>query len=70
MLLYILAGVGALTLTVVLLILMLMFFGWLGQPVSYLARENEIQRYLISWGRALADGGTIDGNPILVDRHV
>jgi hypothetical protein len=59
MLLYILAAIGALTVIVILLILALVFFGWLGQPVSYLARPDEIQRYLRSWGSAIADGGKI-----------
>jgi hypothetical protein len=59
MLLYILAGIGALTVSAILLILILMLFGWLGQPISYLARAEEVQRYLVSWGRAIADGGRI-----------
>ena len=59
MLLYTLAGIGALTVVVVLLILILMFFNWLGQPVSYLVQPEEIQRYLRSWGNAIADGGRI-----------
>jgi hypothetical protein len=54
MLLYILAAVGALTVVVVLLIVVVMFFGWLGQPVSYLTRSDEIERYLRSWGNAVA----------------
>ena len=59
MLLYTLAGIGALTVVLILLILLSMFFGWLGQPVSYLAQPDEIQRYLRSWGHVIADGGRI-----------
>jgi hypothetical protein len=70
MLLYILAGIGALTVTVVLLILILMFFGWLGQPVSYLVGPDEIQRYLRSWGSAIAEGGRILVRQPNTDRSV
>ena len=59
LLLYILAGIGVLTLVVVLLVGILMFFGLMEQPVSYLARPDEVQRYLAAWGCALADGGRI-----------
>jgi hypothetical protein len=59
MLLYLLAAIGALTVAVVLLVLILMFFGWLGQSVIYRAGPDEIQRYLRSWGGAIADGGRI-----------
>jgi hypothetical protein len=70
MLLYILAGIGALTVSVALLILILVFFGWLEQPVSYLARSDEIQRYLLSWGRPIADGGRILVREPNTDRSV
>lgn len=59
MLLYILAAIGALTLTVILFIMVLMFLGWLGQPVSYVVGPDDIQRYLRSWGSAIAQGGRI-----------
>jgi hypothetical protein len=70
MLLYILAAVGALTVVVVLLIVVVMFFGWLGQPVSYLTRSDEIERYLRSWGNAVADGGRIQVRQRGTDRSV
>jgi hypothetical protein len=70
MLLYILAAIGALTVTVVLLIVILMFFGWLGQPVSYLVGPDEIQRYLRSWGSAIAEGGRILVRQPNTDRSV
>jgi hypothetical protein len=59
MIVYILDAIGALTVLLVVLILVLMFFGWLAQPVSYLVGPDEIQRYLRSWGAAIADGGRI-----------
>jgi hypothetical protein len=59
MLLYILAGIGVLALLIVLLILLMLLFGWMGQPVRYLVRADEVQRYLASWGSAIAEGGKI-----------
>ena len=59
MLIYFLAVIGALTVTAVCLILILIVFGWLNQPVNYLVGPDEIQRYLRSWGSAIADGGRI-----------
>ena len=41
------------------LILILVLFGWLERPAPYAVRSDEIQRFLGSWGRALADGGRI-----------
>jgi hypothetical protein len=70
MLLYILAAIGALTVAVALLIVVLMIFGWLEQPVSYLARSEEIQRYLRSWGNAIGDGGRIQARQPGTDRSV
>lgn len=70
MFLYIFAGIGVLTVCVVLLVLILMFFGWLEQPVSYSVRPDEIQRYLVSWGGALADGGRILVGEPETDRSV
>jgi hypothetical protein len=70
MLVYILAGIGALTVLLVVLILILAFFGWLGQPVSYLAGPDEIQRCLRSWGAAVADGGRIVVRQPNTDRSI
>ena len=70
MLVYILAVIGALTVVLVVLILVLMFFGWLGQPVSYLVGPDEIQRYLRSWGAAIADGGRIVVRQPETDRSI
>jgi hypothetical protein len=76
MLLYILAAIGALSVAIVLVIMVLMFFGWLAQPVSYLVRSEEIQRHLLSWGHAIGDGGRIqvrqpgtDHSVMFVKRH-
>ena len=76
MLLYIFAAIGVVTVAIVLLIVVLMFFGWLAQPVSYLVRSEDIQRYLRSWGHAIADGGRIqvrqpgtDHSVMFVKRH-
>jgi hypothetical protein len=70
MLLYIFAAIGALTFIAVVLVLILMFFGWLGQSVAYVVRPDEIQRYLASWGRAIADGGNIQVGQPDTDRAV
>jgi hypothetical protein len=70
MVLYILAAIGALTVSVGLLILILIFFGWLGQPVSYFVGPDEIQRYLRSWGGAIADGGKIVVRQPNTDRSI
>lgn len=59
MLLYILAGIGVITLLFLLLVLVLLLFGWMGQPVRYRVAADELQRYLASWGHAIADGGKI-----------
>lgn len=59
MLVYTLAAIGALTVVLVVFILIMMFFGWLGQPIGYLVGRDEIQRCLRSWGAAIADGGRI-----------
>jgi hypothetical protein len=70
MVLYILAGIGAVTVIILVLALVLLFFGWLGQPVSYLVRADEMQRYLVSWGRAIAEGGRIQVGQPQSDRSV
>lgn len=70
MLLYILAAIGAVTVSLVLLILILMFFGWLGRPVSYFVGPDEIQRYLRSWGSAIAEGGRIVVRQPNTDRSI
>lgn len=66
-LLYVLAGVGAFAL---LLIAVVVLFGWFGQPVVYLARGDQLQRFISSWGAALGDRGRIVVREPHTDRQV
>lgn len=60
MLLYILAVIGAITvLTALFLIGFTVINRRLGEPVTYRAEGHELQRFVSSWGKALADGGSI-----------
>lgn len=61
MTLYILASIGVLAVLVICLVLVVgLLGGWMAQPVSYTARPEDVQRYLKSWGAAIADGGRIE----------
>jgi hypothetical protein len=76
MVLYLLASVGALALLVVMLVVSWSGYRWLGRPVTYLARADELPRFLSSWGSAIAAGGRIlvrqpgtDGSVVFIKRH-
>jgi hypothetical protein len=76
MVLYLLASIGALALLVVLLVTGLTGYRWLGGPITYLARADELPRFLSSWGSAIAAGGRIlvrqpgtDGSVVFIKRR-
>jgi hypothetical protein len=58
-LLYVLAGIGAFALLLIGVVVALTLFGWLSQPVPYVARGDQVQRFIWSWGLALGDRGKI-----------
>jgi hypothetical protein len=76
MVLYLLATIGALALLVILLVISLIGYRWVGGPVTYLARADELPRFLSSWGSAVATGGRIlvrqpgtNGSVVFIKRH-